>query len=607
MPLPQLDPKETQSRLTKPPLRFAARKVLQCLSLQTLPAVLGGSLMLAALFAVPAVMFPQTLHAATSDQVIVATRRITESQYKNTIADIFGSHLEITGRFEPEQRLELLLALGSSQLSISAAGFNQYFVMARNIAGHVVDEKNRANYLSCQPVDLAVFDQKCASTILTHYGELLFRRPLTDTELTPRLELAKAGFESSKSFYRGIELAMISLLSAPEFLFRMEIAEAIPNEKGYRLDGYTKAARLSHLFWDSSPDAELLKAAAAGELHSAQGVEKQITRLLASPRLEQGTRAFFSDMLHLDRYATLTKDSQLFPKFSQAVANSAKEQTLRTVVQHLLTEEGDYRDLLTTRKTFMDRSLAAIYKVPFLAPEGWTEYTFPEDSPQSGLLTQISLAAVFSHPGRSSPTLRGVGINEIFLCNPTPLPPANVDFSIINDTNNPNLKTSRLRLEAHAEDPACSGCHKMIDPLGMALEHFDALAQPRKYENGELIDVSATFNGKTFEGARGLGEVLYNSEQVKSCLVRNVYAYGIGREPTTPEKNTFLAEQTKIFAKEGYKFKTLLARIAAADRFFEVPQNDLLSQRLQEIDALSQNPDTELSTTELSQVTAGDR
>lgn len=520
--------------------------------------------------------------ADTNNKLVVATRRITESQYKNTILDIFGGGIEINGRFEPEQREALLLAIGSSQLSISAAGFNQYFSIARSIASHVVHEENRDSYLPCKPGSFASRDDACTGKIIERYGRLLFRRPLTKPEVQARVELAAQGAESAKDYYRGVQLALVSLLSAPEFLFRVEVAEPDPDSNQYRLDAYTKAARLSHLIWDRSPDETLLKLAESGDIHSKNIVEKEIKRLLDSPYLEDGTRAFFSDMLHLDRYATLTKDSQLFPKFSQEVANSAKEQTLKTVVNHLISEQGDYRELLTTRKTFINRSLAALYKIPFLANEGWMEYTFSEESHQSGLLTQISLAAVFSHPGRSSPTLRGMGVNEIFLCTPTPTPPANVDFSIINDTNNPNLRTSRMRLEAHAEDPACSGCHNLMDPLGVALEHFDAMGQRRLYENGELIDVKANFLGQEFEGSLGLGKTLYNSPLVHSCLVRNVYAYGIGREPTTTEKNTFVKEHTQRFAKNDFSFISLLEEITSADEFFAVPATDEIAKRQME-------------------------
>jgi hypothetical protein len=185
------------------------------------------------------------------------------------------------------------------------------------------------------------------------------------------------------------------------------------------------------------------------------------------------------------------------------------------------------------------------------------------------VLTQLTFLAVFSHPGRSSPTKRGVAINEIFQCIPTPTPPANVDFSIVNDTQNPNLKTVRSRLLAHSEDEACSGCHKQSDPLGLSLERFDSLAQRRMYENGELIDVASRLDKKPFVGAQGLGEALRNNDKIPSCLVRNVYAYGVGQEPTHAD-TAYLAQQTKTFAQDGFKFPTLLRRVASSPDFFKL-------------------------------------
>jgi hypothetical protein len=367
-----------------------------------------------------------------------------------------------------------------------------------------------------------------------------------------------------------LKLALTSLLSAPQFLFRIETAERdVSAPSGLRLDGYTKAARLSYLLWNTTPDEELLVAAESGELHTPNGLNEQVSRLLGSSRVEAGTRAFFADMLQLDLYDSLTKDAMIFPKFSQAVADAAKEQTLKTVVDHLLAKNADYRDLFTTRTTFLDRSLASIYKVPLLAPEGWVKHEFPPESDQSGILTHISFLGLFSHPGRSSPTKRGVAINEILLCEPTPLPPANVDFSIVNDTSNPNLRTVRSRLVAHSEDESCSGCHRKSDPLGLALERFDSLGQHRTKENDVLIDVTAELSGKKFDGARGLGEVLRENPKVPACVVRNVYAYGTGRAPDKTDRK-FLDERVKAFVGERYRFRSLLQQIVTTPEFFKV-------------------------------------
>jgi hypothetical protein len=211
--------------------------------------------------------------------------------------------------------------------------------------------------------------------------------------------------------------------------------------------------------------------------------------------------------------------------------------------------------------------------VPFVGNSGWIPYTFAPDSDRAGILTQLTFLAVFSHPGRSSPTKRGVAINEIFQCIPTPTPPANVDFSIVNDTQNPNLKTVRSRLLAHSEDEACSGCHKQSDPLGLSLEQFDSLAQRRMYENGELIDVASKLGKKPFSGAQGLGDALHDNDKIPACLVRNVYAYGVGREPGSTE-SAYLAQQTKTFTQDGYRFRTLLSQIASSPDFFKLFAQD---------------------------------
>lgn len=508
---------------------------------------------------------------ATPAATLVATRRLTETQYRHTIADLFGGDIQINGRFEPEKREEGLLAIGGSELSISASGFEQYYAIARNISEQVLNDKRRAKFAMCVPADAKAADDRCVAQFVNNYGRALFRRPLTASEVKPRLLLASEGATKKSDYYAGLKLALTSLLTAPEFLFRIETAEKDPaNPNALRLDGYTKAARLSYLFWDTAPDEALLTVAASGEIHAAAGLERQIVRLLASPSMEAGVRAFFTDMLQFELFETLTKDAAIYPKFSQEVAESAKEQTLRTLVDQLIVKNGSYVDLFTTRDTFINRPLASIYQVPFVAKDGWRSYTFAKESDQSGLLTQLSFVSLFSHPGRSSPTKRGAALREVFMCDPTPLPPANVDFSIVNDTKNPTLKTVRSRLLAHAEDDACRSCHLRSDPIGLSLERFDSLAQHRITENGDPIDVTAELEGRKFEGAQGLGEVMRANPRIPACLVRNVYAYGVGRAPSKEDKS-FLDKASADFAQDGYRVPAMLRRVASSPDFFKLP------------------------------------
>lgn len=518
--------------------------------------------------------------AATDDQFTVSSRRLNETEYRHIIADLFGPEIEINARFEPEKREEGLMAIGNSVLSLTSSGFEQYFTLASSVADQAFEKLEKPNLVGCTPKNDKKADAQCASQFITQYGERLFRRPLTQAEIDARVETANAGAKQTDDFYHGLKLALVSLLVAPEYLFRVENAEVDPNKPGeYRLDAYTKASRLSFMFWNSAPDAELLQAAKSGAIHTEEGLQQQIKRLGSSPRFVDGARAFFVDMLQLDGFDNMVKDPEIYPKFNQLVANSAKEQMLKTTIGLLVEKQRDYRELFASNETYINRSLASVYKVPYASAEEWMPYTFADDSERAGILTQVGFLSLFAHPGTSSPTRRGIKIHEIFMCEPTPDPPADVDFSKVQAMLS---GTVRERLLDHMENTGCTACHRRSDPPGLALEYFDGIGQLRKYENGHLIDVSADFNGKQFEGARGLANYLKDDPRISSCLVRNVYAYGTGRATDFFDED-YLADQANAFADNGYKFPALMQQIANTPEFFNVniPEGVVLKSNAQ--------------------------
>ena len=505
----------------------------------------------------------------------VDLRRLTESQYRQVVSDVFGSDIAIGGRFEPGVRDAGLLESGASLVSVTAAGFEEYEKMARAIAEQVVDEKHRALLMPCAPAQTSVPDDTCAKQFLAPVGRLLFRRPLSERELTTHVAVARAATERAGDFYKGLALSLSGLMAAPQFLFRAETTEPDPDHPGlYRLDAYSKASRMSFLLWNAGPDEELLRAAEAGELGTAKGLARQVDRMIASPRLEAGVRAFFGDMLQFDLFDTLAKDSALFAKFNFQVARDAKEQTLRTIVDHVVMRKGDYRDLFTSQETFLTPRLASLYRVAMPnrlgMPEGWERFTFPKERQQAGILTQASFVALHSHPGRSSPTLRGKALREVLLCQKVPDPPGNVNFNIVQDTANPNYKTVRQRLTAHATDQTCVGCHKVTDPIGLALENFDTTGAFRRDENGVAIDTSGELDGKSFSDAAGLGKAVHDSPDAAACLVTRIYSYGVGRHPTASETSWLSESVTKRFASDGYRVTDLLRRIAMSGAFYRV-------------------------------------
>ena len=499
-----------------------------------------------------------------------ALRRLTEGQYRQTIADVFGADIKVAGRFEPDNRKDGLLAVGTTAVTVTPTGFEQYDSMGRAIAAQIVDEKRRDTLLGCQPADAKKADEACATAVLTKYGRLLWRRPLDAEELGVRVKVANAAADALGDFYQGIQLSLASLLDAPEFLFRKDVAAGPAATAGAaKIDGYSKATRLSFLLWNTSPDAALLDAAAAGRLDSKEGLRAEIDRMMASPRLEEGVRAFFTDFLGFDRLDTLSKDQVIYPKYSQKVVNNAKEQTLRTLVDHLLVQKADYRDLFTTRQTFINRTLGVVYDVPVKSKADWERLEFAKDDPHAGLLTQISFTMTHAHPGRSSATLRGKAIRELLLCEKVPDPPANVNFAVVQDTTNPNFRTARDRLTAHRTDPTCSGCHKVIDPIGLALENFDGLGQMRLEENGAVIDTSGDINGQPFKDAAGLGKALRDNPSTSSCVVDSLYRFAVGRNVADGEKQ-WLAWLEKSFARDGHRLPDLLRHIAESDTFYTI-------------------------------------
>lgn len=501
--------------------------------------------------------------AERGDQVSV--RRLTQEQYRRSIADIFGDDVKITARLEPDPRREGLIAIGVSQATVSASGFEQYDAAAREIAAQVAGPERRDALIGCKPANPAQADEACARSFLSRVGRMLYRRPLAPAEADRFVAVANQGATAKKDFYNGLSVSLATMLESPPFLFRIE--RAVWREGGYRLDDYSTASRLSFLIWNAPPDEALLAAAERGELRTQEGLQRQVDRLLASPRFEEGVRAFFSDMLSLNDLDALQKDPTIYPRFSAKLAADAREQTLRTIVDTLVRRDEDYRELFTTRRTHLSRSLGMLYSIPVVSQGGWEAHTFAADDPRAGLLAQPAFLMAHSHPGRSSATLRGKAIRELVLCQTVPAPPPNVDFAIVQNVQDPRFATARQRIAAHNTDPTCAACHKMTDPLGLPLETFDGGAGMRTTENGAQIDVSGEIDGKSFIGAPGLGKTLAAHPALASCLVSRIYAYGVGRSADA-EASAWLEAVQARQAAEGLKLRSIVRAVALSDQFY---------------------------------------
>ncbi len=496
-------------------------------------------------------------------------RLMTGQQYSNTIARIFGADISdsVAAPLPPLTRTDGLLASGAAFIGVTSDQIQQIQQAAASVAAKVVDEKHRDFLIPCRPVSVTESDSACAARFLRESGRLLYRRPLEETKVAELAAVADAAADQTEDFYAGLGLALEAALFSPEFIFIVDAAEADPQRPGQeRLDAYSLASRLSFFLWNSAPDDALLRAAESGDLHTRQGLQRSVDRLLASSRLEDGMRAFFDDMMAFDEFGSLAKDPIVYPMVTGATLADAREQTLRTVIDHLFTRNRDYRDLFTTRSTFMSMNLAAVYGTP--TTYGWVPYEFPQQSARSGLLTQVSFLAAHSHAVRSSPTLRGKALRELFLCQKVPAPPQNVDFSALEDAG--DVKTARERLKIHRTNPTCAGCHLITDPMGLSLEVFDGAGRYREQENGVVLDISGELDGALYEDVAGLTRAMRNHRKLPYCLVNRLYAYGTGGPVTLRYDRDILAHFVERFAAHGYKVPDLLREIALSEAFSQV-------------------------------------
>lgn len=491
-------------------------------------------------------------------------RRLSREQYGATVRDVLGSSLTVPTSLEPDSVVEGYASIGAATKSLSARGVEQYEAAAYNLAGQVLrSEELLGGVIGCEPS--GAFDEGCARASLESLLLRLWRRPATPEELTGLLELWREASEVVGSFESGVEYPLAAALQSPNFLFRIELGEPDPEVEGARrFTSWEMASRLSYLLWNSTPDEELLRAAGAGELVTDEGIRAQAERLLASPRAEDGIRALFSEIFQLHLLDRLSKDPTVFTHMSPTLGASAREEILQLVTDLILVMDGDYRDILTTRTTFVNRELAAVYNMRAPARDDFSAAEWPPEVPRSGLLGQVGFLALASHPVSTSATLRGKFIRERLLCQLIPAPPADVDTSIPEPSG--TTPTLRDRVAEHLTEPSCATCHEITDPMGLALENFDGVGRYRMTDGGATIDTTGELDGVPFDGPLSMARALRDHPRFSQCLVQHVYRYSNGRLEGAGELS-MVRELALAFARDGYSVRSLLLEMVTTPAF----------------------------------------
>ncbi|MCY0994175.1 DUF1592 domain-containing protein [Nannocystis sp. ILAH1] len=494
--------------------------------------------------------------------------RLTATQYRNAIEHLLGPGLPGLP-LEPDTNPYLFYNIGATSTFISELGVQQYEEAADALSRAVfADQARREALVGCVP--LAPGDG-CVQNFIGTFGRRAYRRPLTQDEQARWTDVAAQLAEGDA--WRGLQFAVAGILQSPHFLYRVELGEPDPGDPTrLRFTGWEMATRLSFLLWNGPPDDLLLDAAGRGDLYTDAGLNAEAERLLDDPRARVALQEFFAQYLDLARLDHVSRDPARWPMFSPTMTASMRTEVQLLVDDLIHRNDGDIRQLFSTRRTFVNAELAALYDV---AAEGASPITFvpvelPEDGPRAGILTLGAFLTMNAHETITSPTNRGKYVRERVLCQVIPPPPGDVDTDL-GDDENMDAQTVREKLEQHQKDPVCAGCHSIIDPPGFLFEHFDSVGGYRTLDNGYPVDASGNLDGKPLDGARDLAEALKTDPRVGRCIVNQLYRHATGRLPALSE-NPALEALEQRFIKADHRFKQLLLDLVVSEAFRTVAE-----------------------------------
>ena len=469
-------------------------------------------------------------------------RRLTRFEYDNTVRDLLGDTTrpaEVS--FTPDELGGGYEANGIAP--VSATMLDQFSAAAEDLSESFVAGTGVADYVACD-----VADSACANTFVTEFGRRAFRRDLEAVEVTEYVDL----YESGKAEFdanTGIRLVVQAMLLSPNFLYHVEELPAGATETDVvKLSGYELASRVSYFIWSTMPDDELLDAAAAGMLDTPDGLEAQVRRMIEDDKAADAIASFHRQWLHVDNLADKVKDTDLYPQWSTALAETMQAETASFADEVIRRGDAKLQTLLTADWTMGDAALAEIYGAA--APtEAWGTIQLPATE-RAGMLTQTAFLTTNAHAVEGSWVYRGKFVRENLLCEPLPPPPPGVEVNEPNDAG-------RL------ENPECSSCHVLMDPIGSGMDDYDALGHFSDLgSTGEVVGLP---DGE-FEGVPDLAAFLADSPKVHDCVATQWFRFA-ARRAETPADACAIEEIREGFEQSGQDIRELLVQTVLSEAF----------------------------------------
>ena len=504
-------------------------------------------------------------------------RRLTRNEFNNTVADLLGDTTSPAINLPPEV-LGNGFSNDAAQQTVSADLVSGYSDVAADIASRAVQTTSLAKLAPCAASATSSASQdSCAQTFINSWVPKAYRRALVAGEADALLALEKS-VTSADTFTSGLAAVIEAVLQSPDFLYRPEFGVADATQPSLRRPtGEEMATRLSYMFWGSPPDDTLRAAAASGELVTSEGILKSAKRLLDSDKSHGVVKFFFDSLLPITTLTDQTRDAGKYPNFSPQMGSYMRQETEKFLDNQIFVENGSLPSIFTANYTFVNEPLAKFYGI-----SGVTGTTFQkvqlDPTQRRGLLTQGAIMTGTTVTNSTNPVLRGSFILNKLMCMNISLPSDPAVLALVAVPVDVTGATARDRYTAHSKQTLCQGCHRLIDPVGFALENYDAVGQYRTTENNVTIDASGKIPGATdnVTGAVQLAQQLADSPQVQQCFAQHWIEYGYGRtlSNASPQDACLQEKVNTAFKASGYNVKQLLLDLTQTTAFQYLPAQE---------------------------------
>jgi Protein of unknown function (DUF1592)/Protein of unknown function (DUF1588)/Protein of unknown function (DUF1587)/Protein of unknown function (DUF1585)/Protein of unknown function (DUF1595) len=492
-------------------------------------------------------------------------RRVNRLEYNNTVRDLLGDASAPANGFPAEEK-RLGFDNNAEALSVSPVLAEQYLKAAETVATTAVNN-HWSTLVPCAVTTTgAAAVDGCGHAFIAAFGPQAYRRPLTADDTTVLTTVFDAG--KTTDLKTGIRLVIETALQSPRFLYRVEFGVAAASgQQVVKVDDWEMASRLSYLLWHSMPDAALFSAAQAGHLSSPGEIQAQVQRMVADPKARGVVSDFNNQWLRVGEIENAEKLATVFPNYSASIAKLMEQETTQFLDYVTWDGAGDLDAILTAPFTFVNGPLAQYYGLSGVSGAAFVKTALDGSTHRAGVLTQGGLLSLLGKANQTSPVHRGKFVREQMLCMQLPPPPADI---MIKPPELSTTLTTRQRFTQHSIDPACTGCHHLMDPIGLGFEDFDGAGIFRATENGQPVDDSGEVKDSDVPGMfHGVGELsgkLASSAQVQSCVATHWFRYGYGRGETDSDSCSMTRIKSQ-FAAGGFKIRDLLIALTQTDAF----------------------------------------